>query len=125
MGHQPNGAATVAQLRLTVSLQPPKIESGVSSHANAAIPNTDVIFAVAVVAIPLGVCAERHERFTRIAESHWSDACALPVVVFCRLPLGDSDKVAWYEWHRDLSWKYARAAERPWLPVEPDPPAPE
>jgi hypothetical protein len=28
-------------------------------------------------------------------------------------------------WHHDLAMKYAEASERPWLPVEPDPPEPE
>jgi hypothetical protein len=29
------------------------------------------------------------------------------------------------EWHRTVSAKYRLAANRPWLPVEPDPPEPE
>jgi hypothetical protein len=28
------------------------------------------------------------------------------------------------EYHQNLAGKYKRAAERPWLPVEPDPPKP-
>ena len=28
-------------------------------------------------------------------------------------------------WDREMATKYARAAARPWLPLEPDPPAPE
>ena len=104
-----------------------------------------MMLAVAGVGTILGASIElrrRHERFSRLAELHEaSRRQALfvsgrglhlirgqfrPPVNFSNA-LGE-DVTDWsearFKWHRQLGKKYRRAASRPWLPVEPDPPEP-
>jgi hypothetical protein len=89
------------------------------------------MIAVAVVAIPIGVMAERRSKFQRLAERHF-ELAGIPTTD--EVPSGgmlivgsDGQPVtsARFEWHFALFEKYERAARRPWLPVEPDPPEPK
>lgn len=97
---------------------------------------------LAAVAIPFGVCAERRARFLAIADRHFDE---ISNVVFAGYQGADGEWI--YEatshrqneddpplssreqriatWHRHRAWKYRDAAEQPWLPIEPDPPAPQ
>ena len=61
----------------------------------------------------------RREGFLRIADFHerqspYSYPGYYPVPI---RPMS--------EWHEQMGRKYHRAASRPWLPVEPDPPEPK
>jgi hypothetical protein len=94
--------------------------------------------AVVVVGVPLGVCMERRSRFLALAEWHRSQAMtnkelSSGVVIDPELPLHDNagrvlsrdeaSRVASQALvHMFLMRKYRRAAEKPWLPVEPDSP---
>lgn len=78
-----------------------------------------IMVAVAVVAIPLGVCMERRSRFLGLAAQHNESGIIYVSTYMDRSAYGAS------EWHRLLADKYERAARYPWLPVEPHPPEPE
>jgi hypothetical protein len=92
-----------------------------------------VMVAVARAATILGAAVElqrRHDRFLRLAEHH--EASSSITYACGNRPsrtngLGE-DVRRWpngrIEWHRRLGEKYRRAASRPWLPVDPDPPQP-
>jgi hypothetical protein len=98
----------------------------------------------AAIAIPLGVAVERRSRFSRLAAQHRSQIVECEEwgvhrrlgsevnyrVFYCV----DGEAVPWRrfrvardlnEWHGLLAQKYERAAARPWLPVERDPPPPQ
>ncbi len=79
---------------------------------------------VAALAVILGILMTLHrrrERFRALAAEHFS---AINAVYF-----GDADAPrltgAAAGYHRELSSKYQAAADRPWLPVAPDPPPTE
>ena len=78
---------------------------------------------VAAVAVPLGVLAERRTRFEGTAAYHQARyrelAPQVPLPFLKKAPL--QYKV---EWHVEMANKYALAARRPWLAVEPDTPEP-
>jgi hypothetical protein len=97
---------------------------------------------VAALALVLGAIAgmwRRARRFERLATSHALDAvtyadAAWDCVRFNLNRDGDVDSATrgmadryWelYVYHGLLEEKYDRAASRPWLPVEPDPPEPK
>ena len=69
--------------------------------------------AMAIAAAPLWLL-ERSARFRRIGAAHGAQVYDAPGA---KLPPR-------MRWHRDLARKYDHAADRPWLPVTPDPPAP-
>lgn len=100
-----------------------------------------LMIAVAVLAIPLGVCMERRSRFLRLAEQHERIAAdgISDLMIFdnsgSRLrycdragrELDESEaerRMALNSWHDALGFNYRRAARSPWLPVAPDPPRP-
>ena len=87
--------------------------------------------AVAVAAVIFGVEALRrrdrafreraayHRAWVRNRGRFFSPIILLPP--YDRAYSQDSLK----DWHRRMAEKYERAARRPWLPVEPDPPEPD
>jgi hypothetical protein len=92
-----------------------------------------------VVAVVGLVCAaalqlrERRERFDRITRKHWH-AVQLSSLVGHADVLGTPRfpretfrhrRQRIIDWHREMARKYGRAARYPWLPVAPDPSAPE
>lgn len=99
-----------------------------------------IMVAVALIAVPLGMCAERTSRFIRLAD--WNDVRAGDLQVhneccgsfalyidakngrILEPAEGRRREILW-EWHRDIAEKYRAAARYPWLPVEPDPPKPQ
>jgi hypothetical protein len=91
-----------------------------------------LMVAVAVVAMALGgpvVLMRRRADFLRLADHH-------RVRVQWRGVNGGTGATPWTDsrgqpvterrsaWHHAMSLKYEHAAERPWLPVPPDPPPP-
>jgi hypothetical protein len=90
--------------------------------------------AVALLSLPLGLVARR-ERFLRLSTYHALQSLRTMVVQQSNLPVavdavGAQQPGAYLsptprsQWHATLSMKYQTAARYPWLPVEPDPPAP-
>jgi hypothetical protein len=93
-----------------------------------------LMFAVAVVGLLLGAIVgveNRRRRFLALASIHrakmiaWeevgsSEASRERFDISGRKVSLEADR-----WHSQMAEKYKRAAERPWLPVEPDPPEPE
>jgi hypothetical protein len=86
---------------------------------------------VAVVGISFRVpetIRQRQIQFSRLAYDHRAR-----MICFGRL----DREIVWYDgyrnrvtlaqhgWHTAMAEKYARAGDRPWLPVAPDPPPPE
>lgn len=100
-----------------------------------------IMAVVGLVAITLGVvigCERRAERFRATAQYHRSRLDAMLSGAnsyhsghesdWTRYRHSDGKEFTFREmdrllWHRRLEWKYLRASGRPWLPVEPDPPA--
>ena len=87
-----------------------------------------IMVAVAIVAICCWTVAdmERRSRFRRLAEHHSSKmypdiACNAGGLYIVGEGIVSQDRVSW---HRALHDKYERAARRPWLLVNPDPPMP-
>ncbi len=77
-----------------------------------------------MVAVAVAACIfcliERRRRFLIIV-----GRLRMPDARFLRHP-GDADYVLRLaRWHDELQAKYEFAAAHPWLPVAPDPPAPE
>lgn len=78
---------------------------------------------VTLLAVAAGSLAlkMRSDRLYDTYVSHKTTAeeyvCILPPVY---VPGEDE----WREYHKVMAEKYLRASRRPWLPVEPDPPAP-
>ena len=62
----------------------------------------------------------RREVFLRLADTHERQSPYRYGPGFFMLPETPRD-----EWHERMGRKYRRAADRPWLPVAPDPPEPE
>jgi hypothetical protein len=82
------------------------------------------MIAVAGVGIVLGASVElqrRHDRFLHLAKHHEMQSFKLTDDTGLDARMWSDAK---FEWHRRLGEKYRRAATSPWLPVEPDPPAP-
>jgi hypothetical protein len=79
-----------------------------------------LMLAVALVGLGLGSIAELHRRsvaFDRLSKYHILTAGNLhPPRRHGPIPRAD--------WHARMGAKYRAAAERPWLPVEADPPEP-
>jgi hypothetical protein len=71
---------------------------------------------VVLVAVPLTLL-DRRARFLGLANRH-EGLIGPPPGPYAKSASPRSG------WHWELSNKYRRAAERPWLPVEPDPPPP-
>jgi hypothetical protein len=99
-------------------------------HLSRFIPQFTVrqlMVAVAIAGIVLGVTIERHNRFRKIAAHHQAEFKK----ILSGLPFhfsGDSSldpKMRRLEWHEPMRLKYERAARYPWLPVGPDPPEPD
>jgi hypothetical protein len=99
-----------------------------------------MIVAVALAGIFLGVY-ERRERFRRISRAHSSPLEGLGISdleVYLLLSASQSEPaeaqeerlrvarplVQFLEYHRNLAKEYEFAANRPWLLIAPDPPAP-
>lgn len=86
--------------------------------------------AVIVITIALGVLAQRRARFDRLAHEHRMLAVNYSRAVI-RPPsdgpgesrVTDPWHYVWTQWHDTVAKKYERAASRPWLLLEPDPPA--
>ncbi|AGA28447.1 hypothetical protein [Singulisphaera acidiphila] len=100
-----------------------------------------ILVAVAVVGILLGLhqwMSRRARRFHAISESHRSrlslvisgpvtsegDFLGVPSVLDRDLKTVSRHRARKELWHYTMSVRYKRAAERPWLPVPPDPPEP-
>jgi hypothetical protein len=101
------------------------------------------MLAVAAVAVVAGVLIatvrHRPRRTARIhadAEryySHVARECRQIARAETKLKADEarflSKRIDWYDrktsYHRELKLKYERAALRPWLPLQPDPPEPE
>jgi hypothetical protein len=93
------------------------------------------MIAVAVASIPLAIWATieaRRVRFRRMAAYHESQVVSQIAIgigglgygILRSTPQGEPVDDAQAErdwWHLDLSRKYQKAAERPWMPVAPDP----
>jgi hypothetical protein len=86
-----------------------------------------LLLLVAVLAVALGIVValqRRSERFRRRAAEY---ASAIHTVYFADVNGKDgmmlTATVA--DYHGDLSQKYTAAADRPWLPLESDPPPPD
>ncbi len=76
---------------------------------------------IALVGLGLGSIAELHRRsvaFDRLSKYHIQAAMNLH-------PPRQHGPIPRADWHARLGAKYRAAAERPWLPVEPDPAGPE
>lgn len=82
-----------------------------------------MMVAVAAIAILCGamMLAERRVRFGRIAEHHRLNARDYTFDKEEGMYMADPGSY----WHKVLHEKYRRAASRPWLSVEPDPPWPD
>ncbi len=99
--------------------------------------------AVAVFALSIGVGVQLHHRraaFLSRAQIHSEQAAwrLADSVTLCGRAIGNMDDIELASlkrrinilpqlvaYHRAQDQKYRRAARYPWLPVEPDPPAPE
>jgi hypothetical protein len=81
--------------------------------------------AVAIVGLLLWVLIERRNRFRRIAGYHQAEMRSLAHLVPVFAGSSDHPNVTLLEWHEPLRLKNERAARYLWLPVPPDPPAPE
>ena len=100
-----------------------------------------IMAAVGLVGMTLAVgveCKRRADRFRSSAESHRSRIDAMLWGANSYYSGHELDRGRFWhadgkeftlreldrlDWHRRLQGKYLRAARRPWLPVEPDPPA--
>ena len=83
-----------------------------------------MMVAVAVVAVPLGAITElkrRRDRFQWLGSYHAGKTGMQYINSFSPRPRFSTPRGYW---HYELSRKYMIAAERPWLPVDPDPPDP-
>src|SRR5258708_7504901 len=80
-----------------------------------------MMIAVGIVAVTLGIFAERRARFRRIAAAHRAEGDAVGVGPFAHV--GYKALRAQFNW--SLARKYEYAANHPWLPVAPDPPVPK
>lgn len=100
-----------------------------------------IAVAVAVAGILLGLhqwMSRRARRFHAISERHRSrlslvisgaitsegDFLGVPSVLDRDLKAVSGRRANKELWHYTMSVRYKRAAERPWLPVPPDPPEP-
>jgi hypothetical protein len=91
-----------------------------------------LMIAVAVVGISIGCAVGRRTAFLARAEGHRvrsgvfvyhnADGTSLWEIVGRD---GSRISEARRSYHKDMLWKYQRAARYPWLPVWPDPPEPE
>lgn len=79
-----------------------------------------ILIALCAIACLPAVVAEREERFRRLMRYHKSRQFAVD-----DQPIPPPISRERAEWHWRMEEKYRRAADRPWLPVKPDPPAPE
>jgi hypothetical protein len=84
-----------------------------------------LLIAVAVAAVAFGL-AERSRRFRRLAVYHevrvkWRGATSMGLTAW-KDGRGQLVTEQRSDWHDAMRTKYQRAAERPWLPVAPDPP---
>src|SRR4051812_38931326 len=96
-----------------------------------------VMIAVAVAGIGFGSGVSLHRRSVRLqtlADHHGSEAYVvqirgangrdvgeLPMLSINDVPINRGLA----DWHLELRDKYRRAAKRPWLPIQPDSPAPK
>lgn len=100
-----------------------------------------ILVAIAVAGMLLGShqwISRRARRFHSLSESHRSrlslvisgaitpegDFLGTPSVVDRDLKTVSGSRARTELWHYTMSVRYKRAAERPWLPVPPDPPQP-
>ena len=72
-----------------------------------------LVAALAVILGGLTTLQRRRERFRRIAAEYSSASKAVYT---------GPDDLTMQEYHADLALKYKAAADRPWLPIEADPP---
>jgi hypothetical protein len=79
-----------------------------------------VFIAATILAVGVGL-QRRKARFERLFSYHIGLAGPALHVSFSPDPMFETAKA---QWHYDLAWKYAEAAKRPWIPVQPDPPEP-
>ena len=90
------------------------------------ITTRSLLVLVAALAVVLGTLAalqRRRDRFRQLAAEY---ASAVKAVYFADVGGKDGTVLtadAWY-YHDELAAKYQAAAERPWLPLPPDPPLP-
>lgn len=98
-----------------------------------------LMIVVAVVALPLATWTRieaRREQFRRTAAFHRDEIVGgisirgngrlsiFPVAAKVEYQILSQTQVDLDMWHLELSEKYEQAAERPWLPVAPDPDPP-
>jgi hypothetical protein len=88
-----------------------------------------LMVAVAIMGLALGLGARR-QRLLSVATRHHRLAMRGALRLTGRIgPDGSTGPfyrpTALGLWHWEISQKYERAARRPWLPIEPDPPEPE
>ena len=83
-----------------------------------------LVAAVGVVMATWSVLERRRERFERVWSYHMELAGPMIMDAYQRHDPKPSFKTPEGHWHFELALKYARAAARPWLPIEPDPPKP-
>ena len=94
------------------------------------LPHVMALVAILALAIWLGVMLKRSHDFRVLAaEQAEAEQLSMAYADEARGMNGDEQRVARGEqmaaYHRALKEKYDRAAGRPWLSVEPDPPEPE
>ena len=75
-----------------------------------------LMVAVAIAAVVLGTCIERHRRFSRIAAHHRAEL-GKHLGRLKRVSFRDDDPdMIRLEWRWGMMSKYERAARHPWLP---------
>jgi hypothetical protein len=88
-----------------------------------------IVVALAGIALGLWTIKRRQEEFRELAGRHGYFAGMMGLDAWESREAGDHQRALNREEkqaiHQRLQIKYARAARYPWLPVEPDPPAPE
>jgi hypothetical protein len=76
-----------------------------------------VLVALTALATELGLILWRAWSYSKRAADHARHLRSGRYFIY--------DSTELREWHDQMRRKYERAASRPWLPVEPDPPPPE
>jgi hypothetical protein len=95
-----------------------------------------LMLALAITSLPLAFYATveaRRSRFLQLAEQHRSQIVSVhgtaPYFKIIYVKPGGrfltESELRRDDWHWQLWVKYSRAAERPWMPLRPDPPKPE
>jgi hypothetical protein len=82
-----------------------------------------LMVAVAIVGLVLGIMIERQTRFRKIAAHHRAEFEKI-IQMNAHPFAGSSEEAVRLEWHESMRLKYESAARNPWLSVEPDSPEP-